>query len=61
MSLSSQVSTKDTNVKAFGASCASPVGETKTENGFLNSKANLDSKMHRALTECIRHHQQILL
>jgi hypothetical protein len=55
------MSTEDINMAAFEAGCASPFGETKTENEFLKSKANLNSKMQKALIECIRHHQQILL
>jgi len=29
-------------------------------NGFLDSEATLDSKIYRALVECIHHHQQTL-
>ena len=29
-------------------------------NGFLDSKTTLDSRIYRALVECIHHHQQTL-
>ena len=39
---------------------ASQVEGSGNSNGFLDSKATLDSGIYRALVECIHHHQQTL-
>ncbi|PNF28684.1 hypothetical protein B7P43_G07888 [Cryptotermes secundus] len=61
MSLSNLVRREERSIAALGASCALPLGETRTENELLKSKASLDSRIQKALVECIRHHQQIIL
>lgn len=64
ISLSSMAVLKSTNytdVHSNRANYSPQAKEPDYENGLMNSKADMDSDIYKALVECIRHHQQLLL